>query len=1361
MKRSLLALLVVCIFIIPGPTGAVLDCTRAPGPEIDVTSDHGFRLNVAQEAGQDSEIRIPLNFGELRRADYDEYTQLLLDGADGLLLTPGAPVLPVAGHMLSLPVNSIVTEVQLENGEYFLFTTDKKIVPAPEPTPLIFGAEPEPLYEGETYGSSSLYPTRELEFMVTTGRGDNGDIVAHVFARVFPVRYNPVTGQLVLLEAGELVVKYTPPEVNPFSRRDSNETYDVLVLCPLEFYNESLRYKNHREAMGWRVKVVSLDNVYDDSIINTSSGRDDQERIKYFIKGAIEKWGIEHLLVMGDIDKFPIRKVRIEDIDGTNTPTDHYFSDIYKQGTLNLSDWNSDGDAYWGESRNGAANADNCDMDPDVHVGRLPASTEQELRNMINKTIMYDENITADDAHDWYRNVTFVGSDTFGGSSGGVAEGEFALNTAAAYIPGFNISKFYEKSGTFVRANIFNSINRGASLMSFSDHGSTGGVVWTSGGYGPGLSRTDAASLTNGHKLPLSIQDACLTNNIDTSDSLGENIVLNPNGGGIGSMGATRIGWGMWDTWHITRLSGYMGVHIVEGFSLGHILPGELLDFVRVQYVTNIGFPNLHDFKTLVSYIHYGDPVVMLGGPSVEFYPTNEEEIIWAEPGEQVSLDVEIHSRALHDNTVNFTIVGGNWSYALNTTGFNLTSNATGNVTINYTVDEKALAYESDTFVLEAKSAFVTLPVKKKFTTYVKAVHDVNFEVNATEMSGLPGENRTLEFSIVNNGNILENVTVTLKGGNEQWSENISLDPVEIQPFDMHEDNISLQIPEDALATVYYFELFITTDSGINRTFVIRITVDEVHGLLAYAIEDTGIFVDEEETVFNIFVENLGNHKDIYLIEILEPEPVGWTIEHSPVDVELFSAQNTTALTISVSGLPHKLEGEYAMSVNISSSSDANTFQVVPLTIVVERFSSIDLVAAEEMIPGDQGKKAEFELNVLSYSNFDEVVNLSVLEVPGDWVWTLEEETLNIPAFQGYDIDLSLQIPEKTLAGEYSIQLKAEGENSTDVLDLVVSVRRETAIELNSDKVKVEVLPGGTAEFEVTISNMGNAQDLILIKTKSGNEKQVFAYSSTSAVTLEAWSNETLEVHGRTSSGTKPKEYTIEIEAVSYHDQMVTDTLALVVKVKFVPRTELDFRYDSMTTLWQGESGLFDIDVENLGNVNEQLVAEYNGTLPWNIKTEPGEFSLEPDKSGKVTVFFTVPSDCEARDYQVTIDFTSPNGEWKINHTVRVLAKAKVQDPDKPLHEQQVNALPFLIIIIVLIAALVVAIIFAARRRGGGQEPVTAAAPPPPAPAQEQWHAQQPLPPDGPVEGGGGPAEEEEDVVTLLDIMMEDPDEIE
>ena len=90
---------------------------------------------------------------------------------------------------------------------------------------------------------------------------------------------------------------------------------------------------NHKNRIGVSTFLVTLDEVYDRMFWH---GRDNAEKIKYFIKTAIEEWGINYVLFVGgkkgqsDDWYCPVRYIHMENSWESEIISDLYFADIYE-----------------------------------------------------------------------------------------------------------------------------------------------------------------------------------------------------------------------------------------------------------------------------------------------------------------------------------------------------------------------------------------------------------------------------------------------------------------------------------------------------------------------------------------------------------------------------------------------------------------------------------------------------------------------------------------------------------------------------------------------------------------------------------------------------------------------------------------------------------------------------------------------------------------------------------------------------------------------------------------------------------------------------------------------------------------------
>ena len=173
---------------------------------------------------------------------------------------------------------------------------------------------------------------------------------------------------------------------------------DLLVLSPAEFEAALQPLIDHKHALGVKTQRINLEQIYSDPAY--ASGRDVQEKIKLAIVAAYRDLGVRYVMLIGDIDKFPVRYTRGYDPNfwgHSFAPSDLYYADLFDHSG-NFSSWDADNNGLYGEmnAKQGwttswdQLNGDHCDLKPDVAVGRLPVSTVDELATLIRKIIDYE-----------------------------------------------------------------------------------------------------------------------------------------------------------------------------------------------------------------------------------------------------------------------------------------------------------------------------------------------------------------------------------------------------------------------------------------------------------------------------------------------------------------------------------------------------------------------------------------------------------------------------------------------------------------------------------------------------------------------------------------------------------------------------------------------------------------------------------------------------------------------------------------------------------------------------------------------------------------------------------------------------------
>jgi hypothetical protein len=304
--------------------------------------------------------------------------------------------------------------------------------------------------------------------------------------------------------------------------RPELSAYYLLILAPECFRDALEPLIDHKNATAMPAKLLTLEEIRRDAAYE--SGRDEQERVKLAIAAAHRRWGIRYVLLMGDVDQFPVRYTRTWDSVAWGhgySPSDLYYADLY-DGAGDFDDWDGNRNGLFGEMNGGdpenwsELNQDAVDLRPDVCVGRIPASTPAEVSTVVNKIIRYEQGASSS----WAERALFV-------------TGEWSNpNPTADYIAdliaplGYASVKHYwttdwramprTEAGWFSRrAAVLNEeINRGVGFVVYIGHGrgGSGGRAGGNGGSWTGwYDYRSIAGLNNAGKLPIVFAAACDT----------------------------------------------------------------------------------------------------------------------------------------------------------------------------------------------------------------------------------------------------------------------------------------------------------------------------------------------------------------------------------------------------------------------------------------------------------------------------------------------------------------------------------------------------------------------------------------------------------------------------------------------------------------------------------------------------------------------------------------------------------------------------------------------------------------------------------------------------------------------------------
>ena len=547
--------------------------------------------------------------------EVDNHTVVSISGVPSVLVKPSYYRIPMETKMMIFPFGTRIVSVECNTYGIHSERISKPLYV--NPMPVIHGGSSHSYNHVEHPVSID----RWMDFDVGTGLIGQGERGVYLKINIYPIQYHPEENIIEWIDRVELKIDYT----NVYPTPSYDEHYDLLILAPGEYLDALLPLVEHKNNRNVSTKLVILEDIYAGTYFPVK-GRDNPEKIKYFIKDAIENWGITNVLLVGGSEQFPTRYTHVHVYYPPNPPDDEsfvsdlYYADIYNE-TGGFSSWDTNNNDLFAEYQWGDSNlTDDLDLYPDVAVGRLACVNSEEVNAVVNKIINYEDNEAY--KQDWFTNIILCGGDTAPNDDEDIDEGEYVNEAIASIMDGFTPIKIWASNGKLWRvSNIDDAIYAGAGFIDLSGHGNPS--VWAThphdkedvwipvGDY----TNTHVSKLGNGDKLPIVVTDACSPFKFDAiDDCLGWSFVSNPNGGGISGFGCTGLSWGEEGKNVTETLTSKLSLNIFKAYKNGAITFGEMY----VNAISNYISPNMDcgDYKSIEEWEPLGDPTLAIARES-------------------------------------------------------------------------------------------------------------------------------------------------------------------------------------------------------------------------------------------------------------------------------------------------------------------------------------------------------------------------------------------------------------------------------------------------------------------------------------------------------------------------------------------------------------------------------------------------------------------------------------------------------------------------------------------------------------------------------------------------------------------------
>jgi len=505
-----------------------------------------WALCAATSSAAQQAVSVSYDFETPRVELVGDYARVSVAGCSGLRRV-GEPVVPFRTARVLLPPGTQVRRVRAEPLAAARTLPSRGMVEfARTPVPRgpgrdralarAAGDAPDPA----VYGSDRPYPAARAE-LVSVQRMCG---YAIAIVRVFPVLYVPSEQELIFCSRIRVTLQLAERPFDPqalamlrtqgapaarvaafvdnpdgmaayaghAAAPEPRVGYDYLLITTAALMPSFQPLVDQKVADGLSVTTETVENI-----VAGYPGVDDAEKVRNFIIDAYTSWGVQYVLLGGDIGTVPHRGAYGYCIyEDTSLPCDLYFSCL--DGS-----WNGDADAYWGEPNDGPGGGD-VDLLGEVWVGRAPVDDASEVSTFVSKIVAYEQNY-----HVFPFRAEFLAEDLGGGDQGGDA-----LDMLLPHFGSWDVHWRDDRVATWGTADCLKALNYPAHVVAHDGHANETSVMR--------LGISDLDSLTN-NSLFLVNSVGCYSGAFDYEDCIAEEFSKRNPHGAFAVIMNSRYGW--------------------------------------------------------------------------------------------------------------------------------------------------------------------------------------------------------------------------------------------------------------------------------------------------------------------------------------------------------------------------------------------------------------------------------------------------------------------------------------------------------------------------------------------------------------------------------------------------------------------------------------------------------------------------------------------------------------------------------------------------------------------------------------------------------------------------------------------------
>ncbi|MCK9450946.1 MAG: C25 family cysteine peptidase [Bacteroidales bacterium] len=465
----------------------------------------------------------------------------------------GEPTLPWQKVSLLLPPGEEAVSVELTIVQQQKLDQNIYLAPYQSSRPLSEKRPSDFLKKETVYRSNENYPATKHGKLTTNWLNGMG----LAFCIYTPVSYFPASGELYYATEVKITITTKPSNRNAETAVWLNQTtkqtletliqnpeaiknyvsksreladYDMLIITPESYFEQFQPLIELYYQRGFRVQLAAIEVIESEM-----TGVDLQEKIRNYIIQEYNEHGIQHVTIGGDVQLIPARGLYCYVESGSGYSDDGIPADLYYAALDGT--WNDNNNNRWGEPGED-------DLLPELGIARMPFATATELANMLNKTMMYQQQPVLGElekplfaGENLYSNPATWGRDYLELLVGETSENGY---TTKGIPESYEIERMYEFNSFWSGNDLINSINQGKQFVHHVGHANQTYVAHL---YNSDITASNF-SATNGvdHNFTLFHSHGCDCGAFDYNDCILEKMVLIENFA-VAVIGNSRYGW--------------------------------------------------------------------------------------------------------------------------------------------------------------------------------------------------------------------------------------------------------------------------------------------------------------------------------------------------------------------------------------------------------------------------------------------------------------------------------------------------------------------------------------------------------------------------------------------------------------------------------------------------------------------------------------------------------------------------------------------------------------------------------------------------------------------------------------------------